>query len=100
MCGLSINCPWGHERQDRPTCRLALPGNRVRLVWVSGDATPTIIATVDWTHQRFARNLVADFLETLAQVVGGEAHEGEIIAVAELLNLVTFAAASGKEWER
>ena len=34
--------------------RMALPGSRVKLVWVTGDATLERIATVDWTHRKAA----------------------------------------------
>ena len=53
--------------------RLALPGGRFRRVWVTGDATPERIATVDWTHKYAAEERVQDFLELVMQAMGGEA---------------------------
>ena len=31
--------------------RLALPGRKARVVWVTGDATPLRIGAVDWTNR-------------------------------------------------
>ena len=49
--------------------RLILPGRRVRIVWATGDATLTKIATVDWTHGTTAVNDFLPYLETLKQCV-------------------------------
>ena len=34
--------------------KLAMPGRTFRLVWVTGDATPQRIGTIDWTNRRAA----------------------------------------------
>ena len=31
--------------------RMALPGKKMKLIWVTGDATLDKIGTVDWTHR-------------------------------------------------
>ena len=50
--------------------RMALPGHRVRSVWVTGDATLTKTATVDWTHGTAAVNDFLPYLEQLKQCMG------------------------------
>ena len=81
--------------------RMALPGHRVRIVWVTGDATLTKIATVDWAHGTAAVNDFLPYLEKLKQCMGCVEDEAEIIAIVELLNFATFAAwaAQRGDWE-
>ena len=72
--------------------KMALPGSRLKVVWATGDATLERIATVDWTHRRAAMGSVNDFLDPVRALLGELEGEAGIIAIAELLNLVTFAA--------
>ena len=72
--------------------RLALPGWRYRVIWVTGDATLQRIATVDWSNSKCAFHSVPDFMQSLREAAGVEEDEEAIIAVAEFMNLVTFAA--------
>ena len=68
-------------------------------MWVTGDATPTRVGTVDWTGKKFAASSVRDFLPALkANLKLSEKEEDVIIAIAELLNYVTFAATRGPAW--
>ena len=75
--------------------RLALPGRQCKLIWVTGDATPERVATVDWTHKRAATGDVQPFRAPLAAAIGEEDEDGDLIAIAEFLNLVTYAAYAG-----
>ena len=77
--------------------RLALPGRRCKVTWVTGDATLERIATVDWTNRKAATGGFLEFLGPVKEIMGEVEGESEIIAVAELLNLVTFAAWAGGE---
>ena len=79
--------------------RLSLPGAQHRIVWVTGDATPSRLGTVDWTFGVAAASEVKPFLPALSGLAGTDADETELmIALAELLNLVTMAAARGGAW--
>ena len=75
--------------------RLALPGRKVRVVRVTGDATLERLATVDWTHRLAATGEILAFRAPLAALIGEVCDESDIIATAEFLNLVTFAAHAG-----
>ena len=75
--------------------RMALPGKRTRLVWVTGDATLERIATVDWTHKKAAMGDVRQYMQPVREAIGSDEGEECIIAVAELLNLVAYAAFGG-----
>jgi len=78
-----------NERMAMPGC----PG----VIWVTGDATLERIATVDWTSKRVDIHRLDEFWVPLAEAMGAQPDEETIIAVAELLNLVTFAAWAGRE---
>ena len=56
--------------------RLALPGRQCKLIWVTGDATPERVATVDWTHKRAATGDVQPFRAPLAAAIGEEDEDG------------------------
>eukprot|EP00972_Heterocapsa_arctica_P048527 7152786-Heterocapsa_arctica.AAC.1 len=70
--------------------RLALPGEAERVVFVSSDATPDVHAACDWTGRVAAREKVQPFVATLQAEAGEDL--ASIIAVAELLGFVAFAA--------
>ena len=71
------------------------------MIWVTGDATLQRIATGDWVNSKCALHSVPEFMEALREAVGVEEDEEAIIAIAEFMNLVTFAAKAGAEgwWE-
>ncbi len=65
---------------------------------LTGDATLDTIATVDWTAKRYSVSGFHDFLEPLVLVVGAGPESGDIIAIAELMNLITYAATGARAW--
>jgi len=77
--------------------RLSLPESRRHCVWLTGDATLEVVATVDWTHRRVAVAPFADYLEALREAAGGATPNDDIIAIGEFLNLVTYLAWAGAE---
>ena len=79
-----------------PRERLALPGEGRRVVFVSSDATVEAHAACDWQGGVAAREPVQPYLEALAAATGEGAEP--IIAVAELLGFVAFAAVRAREW--
>ena len=63
--------------------RLALPGRKVRVVWVTGDATLERLATVDWTHRLAATGEVLTYRAPLAALIGEVCDESDSIAVGD-----------------
>ena len=86
----------GLARLLSPRERLALPGEAARVVFVSSDATPAVHAACDWTAHVAAREKVQPFMAALAEAC--EEDEVTIIALAELLGFIAFAAHQAKAW--
>jgi hypothetical protein len=94
-----------------PAERLALPGASASVVWVTGDATLTRLAAVDWTNKVALVSEVQPYLEPLRAMLRA-AEEGApqrgpltceeedllIIAITELMTLVCFAAERADAW--
>ena len=79
-----------------PGERLALPGEAERAVWVSADATLETYGAIDWTARLCARQQVQADFRAFTEASQSETHL--IIALAELLAIVAFAAARCQDW--
>ena len=76
-----------------PRERLALPRGPQQAVFVSADATKTVIGAIDWTCGRAARMGQEDMGPWLKSVIDDEAdEEGIRIHVTEMLAIVAIAS--------
>ena len=85
-----------------PLERLALPGQRGGgPVFVSSDATPTVVAAIDWTNRLACREEVELLKPWIKQVTEAEGHEDGKLAIhlGEMLSFVAFACKVGHLWE-
>ena len=80
--------------------RLCLPGEWTDTVFVSSDATTTVIGAIDWTGRAVARSTMEDLLPWLRGAVDQESDpdEGVRIHLAEMLSLVAFVCERGEQW--
>ena len=74
-----------------PRERLGVPGAAERVVWVGGDATPTVAGQIDWDAKLYARQEVVPHLEALREAASAE-EEWVIIALTELFCIKGMAA--------
>lgn len=85
-----------------PLERLALPAGQFRTaVFVSSDATPTVLGSIDWTHGLVCRQEVEELKPWIVQVLAEEEINGEgplAIHLGEMLSFVAFACAVGARW--
>ena len=86
-----------------PMERLALPGDQYRAaVFVSSDATPTTLGSIDWTHGLVCRQEIEELKPWIKQVLVEEEiyEEGPLaIHLGEMLSFVAFACAVGERWK-
>ena len=85
-----------------PMERLALPGGQFSsAVFVSSDATPTVLGAIDWTHGLACREDVRELKPWIKQVLeedGGDAEGPLAIHLGEMLSFVAFACKVGSAW--
>lgn len=86
-----------------PMDRLVLPGEWDAVVFVSSDATPTIMGAVDWKNRTTFRECVEDIQPwVMRALTDEEQNEGEgnlVIHLSEMLSFVAFACAMGPRWQ-
>lgn len=110
-------CRWLSARSERwddifttsmrsmlaPMDRLVLPGEWDAVVFVSSDATPTIMGAVDWKNRTTFRECVEDIQPWVMRALTDEEQsEGEgslVIHLSEMLSFVAFACAMGPRWQ-
>ena len=87
---------------------MALPGQRDKLVWASGDATLDRVAGIDWNAKKAfscqvepLKNALNQFIAEATQDVATQTwEEGSfIISITELLAVVTLASLRAAEWK-
>ena len=83
-----------------PLEKVGLPGEWDKVVFVSSDATTTMVAAIDWKHGLVFREKVADLEPWIRRALEDEEHDGEEIVVhlAEMLSFVAFASAVAWRW--
>ncbi|CAK9076517.1 unnamed protein product [Durusdinium trenchii] len=85
-----------------PLERLALPGQRgAGPVFVSSDATPDVVAAIDWTNHLACREPIEVLKPWIRQVLEAEGQEDGKLAIhlGEMLSFVAFACRVGHMWE-
>ena len=85
-----------------PLDRLALPGQQGEgPIFVSSDATPEVVAAIDWTNGLACREDVETLKPWIRQVTEAEGQEGGKLAIhlGEMLSFVAFACKVGHLWE-
>ncbi|CAK9114808.1 unnamed protein product [Durusdinium trenchii] len=109
-------CRWLSARTDRwesfatglrsmlPTMeRLSLPGEWEKVIWVSSDATPTMVGAIDWTNRQVTRlptgTLKAWAARALSDHEIGDQETDLVIHLGEMLSFVAFACAAGDQWK-
>ena len=109
-------CRWLSVRTDRwesfatglrsmlPTMeRLSLPGEWEKVIWVSSDATPTMVGAIDWTNRQVTRlptgTLKAWAARALSDHEIGDQETDLVIHLGEMLSFVAFACAAGDQWK-
>ena len=88
---------------------MALPGQRDKVVWASGDATLDRVAGIDWNAKKAFSCQVEPLKSALNQFIAEATHEaathnweegsGFIISITELLAVVTLASLRAVEWK-
>ena len=82
--------------------RLSIPGElKVAAVFVSSDATPKMIAAVDWTNGFACREKVEELKPWISRVLDDDNVAGEgglAIHLGEMLSFVAFACRVGASW--
>ena len=85
-----------------PMERAGLPGEAKGSVFISSDATTTVIAAIDWAHGLAFREdarLVREWAaRALAPEEDKDAKEEMVIHLAEMLSFVAFASAVAERW--
>ena len=87
-----------------PLERLSLPGTvGGGAVFVSSDATPTVIGAIDWTNKLACREEVKELGPWVAEAIKMEACDPEqleklVIHLGEMLSFVAFACKVGPSW--
>ena len=80
--------------------RLAQPGERERVVWVTSDATLELQGAIDWTHRRAVRRQTPEDYRVLRERADMEAEQDEvIIAIDEFMIVICLATGSGEAWK-
>ena len=85
-----------------PLDRLALPGQQGGgPIFVSSDATPSVVAAIDWTNGFACREDVEVLKPWIRQVLEAEGQEDGRLAIhlGEMLSFVAFACRVGHLWE-
>ena len=83
-----------------PIERLSRPGSLGRnAVFVSADATRSIIGAIDWSNGFVTRAKVVDLQPWLQEVLVGESDDEEaLIHITEMLAIVALACRLGEKW--
>ena len=83
-----------------PLEKVGLPGEWEKVVFVSSDATTTMVAAIDWKHGLVFRERIIDLEPWIRKALEDEEHEGEelVVHLAEMLSFVAFACAVGHRW--
>ena len=89
----------GLEGILNPRDRPSLPGASGRVRWVGGDATLEVAAATDWQAKVYVTFGVEPYLATLRDFTGTPDDNSTIISVAELLCLISLAAARFRDWD-
>lgn len=81
--------------------RLGLPNEWQGTVWVSSDATTSVIGAVDWTFKMAARAEVSDLEPWLKGVAEQEMQDDVNMRahISEMLSLVVFMCERGPDWK-
>ena len=61
-----------------------MPGQRDRIVWLTGDATPTWLGTIDWSFRVMAASTVACYMPALKQATALE-DEADVMHLDDLV---------------
>ena len=88
---------------------MALPGQRDKVVWASGDATLDRVSGIDWNAKKAFSCQVEPLKRALNQFIAEATHDaaahdreegsGFIISITELLAVVTLASLRAVEWK-
>eukprot|EP00913_Durusdinium_trenchii_P022970 g21568.t1 len=81
--------------------RLSLPNEWQDTIWVSSDATTTVIGAIDWSFKKAARAKVIDLEPWLKGVAEQEMQDDANMRVhiSEMLSLVAFMCERGPDWK-
>ena len=85
-----------------PDGEVSLPGAWSEAVFVSSDATTTVVGAIDWRNGFVFREAIVDLKPWVEAVLSDEElkAEGEelVVHMAEMLSFVVFACALGEQW--
>lgn len=82
-----------------PRERLCLPGGHRHAVFVSADATPSMVGALDWTNKLAAQMSTSEMGPWLREALKGEQDEDKVrIHVSEMLAFTALAATCGVKW--
>ena len=82
-----------------PRERLCLPGGHRHAVFVSADATPSMVGALDWTNKLAAQMSTSEIGPWLCEALKGEQDEDKVrIHVSEMLAFTALAATCGTKW--
>eukprot|EP00435_Cladocopium_sp_Y103_P076192 s59_g80.t1 len=91
------------RRMLKPMDRLALPGEWDDVVFVSSDATPTVMGAIDWKFRTTFRETAKQLQPWVTRALTDEeeaAEDGDlVIHLSEMLSFVAFACAMGPQWQ-
>eukprot|EP00435_Cladocopium_sp_Y103_P045096 s974_g12.t2 len=91
------------RRMLKPMDRLALPGEWDEVVFVSSDATPTVMGAIDWKFRTTFRETAKHLQPWVTRALTDEeeaAEDGDLlIHLSEMLSFVAFACAMGPQWQ-
>eukprot|EP00435_Cladocopium_sp_Y103_P012460 s1027_g3.t1 len=91
------------RRMLPPLDRLALPGEWDEVVFVSSDATPTVMGAIDWKSRTTFRETAKDLQPWVQRALTDEelsTSNGDlVIHLSEMLSFVAFACAMGPSWQ-
>eukprot|EP00435_Cladocopium_sp_Y103_P036950 s669_g9.t1 len=91
------------RRMLQPLDRLSLPGEWEEVVFVSSDATPTMMGAIDWKSRTVFRESVKDLQPWIIKALTDEERDSEegnlVIHLSEMLSFVAFACAMGPRWQ-
>lgn len=84
--------------------RLSLPGEWEKVIWVSSDATPTMVGAIDWTNRKVMRaptGLLRHWAKkAMSDLEITEQDPEMVIHMGEMLSFVTFACKLGEDWKQ
>ena len=82
-----------------PRERLCLPGGHRHAVFVSADATPSMVGALGWTNKLAAQMSTSEMGPWLCEALKGEQDEDKVrIHVSEMLAFTALAATCGTKW--